>query len=383
MNTTKTPLHVGTPNLGNRQKFLQRVEAILDQRWLSNNGENVQEFERRISEILGVKHCVAVCNATVGLDVAARAMGLAGEVIVPSYTFIASAHALAWQGIKPVFADIDPQTHNLDWRSVESRITARTTGILGVHLWGRPCDTSKLEELAARHGLKVFYDAAHAFSCTRNRTQVGNFGECEIFSFHATKFINSLEGGAIVTNNGRLAGKIREMINFGFTDYDCVSCLGTNGKMNEVSAAMGIINLEELSEIVAKNHENYRSYGRHLHGIEGISLIAYDEQERNNYQYIVAEVDPSLPKGTRDHIVGYLNARQVIARRYFWPGCHQMEPYRSWDLEADALLPHTNSIAARVIVLPTGQLVSDPAIQKICGMIADAIQKESSRIARN
>lgn len=368
-------LHVGTPNLGDRGRFLERIERILDKKWLSNNGENVQEFERRVSQITGTKHCITVCNATVGLDVAARAMGLAGEVILPSYTFIATAHAMLWQGITPVFADIDPQTHNLDWRSVESRISSNTTGILGVHLWGRPCDITNLQNLASKYHLKIFYDAAHAFSCSRNREWVGNFGECEVFSFHATKFINCLEGGAIVTNNDDLAEKVRQMINFGFTDYDCASGLGTNGKMNEISAAMGITNLEALPKIIGKNRENYEIYKKFLRGVEGISLIAHNEEERNNYQYVVVEVDSDLPLGTRDHIVKSLHANGIIARRYFWPGCHRMEPYRSRQPQTETLLPHTEEIAGRVIVLPTGQAVDDVAIRRICEMIDHALSQ--------
>lgn len=367
-------LHVGTPNLGDRGRFLERIEKILDKKWLSNNGENVQEFERRISQITGAKHCIAVCNATIGLDVAARAMGLAGEVILPSYTFIATAHAMLWQGITPVFADIDPRTHNIDWRSVESRISSKTTGIIGVHLWGRPCDTENLTRLAEKYNLKIFYDAAHAFSCSSDHKMVGNFGECEVFSFHATKFINSLEGGAIVTNNDALAEKIRQMINFGFTDYDCVSGLGTNGKMNEISAAMGITNLEALPEIICKNRDNYEIYRNALHGIEGVALISHNENDRNNYQYIVVEVDSTLPSGTRDRIVEFLHVNQIIARKYFWPGCHRMEPYRSKQPQAGTLLPHTEKLASRVIVLPTGLAVDDVAITRICEIIGHALK---------
>ena len=191
-------LHVGRPNMGNRKDFLKRVDEILDRRWLSNHGPVVQEFEKRIAEILGVKHVVAMCNATAGIEIACHALGLKGEVIVPSYTFIATAHALQWQGITPIFADMDPVTHNIDPERIEALITPRTTGIVGVHVWGRACDTDAIEKIAAKHKLKVMYDASHAFGCSHRGRKIGSFGECEVFSFHATKFINSLEGIACI-----------------------------------------------------------------------------------------------------------------------------------------------------------------------------------------
>ena len=174
---------------------------MLDRRWLSNNGVFVRDFERQIADYLGVKHCIAVCNGTIALELAIRALELKGEVIIPSFTFIATAHALQWQEITPVFCDIDPKTHTLNpWR-VESLITPRTSGIIGVHVWGQPCDVETLTEIANKHHLKLMFDASHAFGCSHGRTMIGNFGSAEVFSFHATKFINAFEGGAIVTND--------------------------------------------------------------------------------------------------------------------------------------------------------------------------------------
>ncbi|TAM01379.1 MAG: aminotransferase class I/II-fold pyridoxal phosphate-dependent enzyme, partial [Pusillimonas sp.] len=190
------PLHVGRPNIGNREAFLQRVNQILDNQWLTNNGPMVQEFERRIAAHLGVKHCIAMCNGTVALEIAIRALGLEGEVIVPSWTFVATAHALYWQGITPVFADIDPTTHNLDPAAVRRMITPRTTGIIGVHLWGRAAPIDELQTIADEHGLKLLFDAAHAFGSTYKGQTIGRFGACEVLSFHATKSFNTFEGGA-------------------------------------------------------------------------------------------------------------------------------------------------------------------------------------------
>ena len=234
------PIHVGRPNVVDRERFLQLTADILDRLWLSNNGPLVQEFERKLAAFLGVKHCVAVCNATVGLEIAIRALKLEGEVIVPSYTFVATAHALHWQGITPVFADIDPVTQCLDPEAVRRMITPKTTGIIGVHLWGRAAQVAELEQLARDHDLRLIFDAAHAFGCSHGGTMVGSFGACEVFSFHATKFLNSFEGGVIATNDDELAHTVGLIRNFGFSGYDNVIHPGTNGKMVEVCAAMGL-----------------------------------------------------------------------------------------------------------------------------------------------
>jgi dTDP-4-amino-4,6-dideoxygalactose transaminase len=186
------PLHVGRPNVGDKQKLLDYASAILDRAWLTNNGPMVQEFERRVESYLGVKHCVAICNGTVALEIAIRALGLSGEVIVPSYTFIATAHAVHWQGIKPVFADIDPRTHNLDPDSVRSKITPRTSGIVGVHVWGRPAPIEQLKSISDEHELALIFDAAHAFGCSHKGRMIGNFGSAEVLSFHATKFFQHI-----------------------------------------------------------------------------------------------------------------------------------------------------------------------------------------------
>lgn len=365
-------LHVGRPNIGSKGNFLKRVEGILDRRWLSNDGPMVREFEARVAGLLGVRHVVAVCNATVGIELASRAIGLSGEVILPSYTFVATAHALQWQGIKPVFADMDPATHNIDAAKIEELITSQTTGIVGVHVWGRACDTRTIETIAAKHSLKVMYDASHGFGCSSGGQMLGSFGECEVFSFHATKFINCLEGGAVTTNNDALAEKMRLMRNFGFKGFDNVVYLGINGKMNEVCAAMGLTNLEAIEEIVEVNKRNYLAYREGLASLPGVSVIEYDPSERNNYQYVVIEVDPDVCPRNRDEIVDALHAENIIARKYFWPGCHRMEPYRTTQPDVWRRLSETERIAARVVVLPTGQAVDEVTVERICGIIRDA-----------
>ncbi len=366
-------LHVGRPNTGDRERFLERINGMFDRRWFSNKGPFVREFEQRVAEFLGVKHCVAMCNATIALEIASRALGLHGEVIVPSFTFVATAHALQWQEITPVFCDVDPATHNLDPTKVESMITPRTTGIIGVHVWGRPCAIDTLEEIARRRDLKLMYDAAHAFGCSYKGRMIGNFGQAEVFSFHATKFFNTFEGGAVVTNDDDLATKMRLMKNFGFWGYDNVIYVGTNGKMNEVCAAMGLTGLESLDEVIAVNHRNYGAYRAGLQGIPGLQLIDYDASERNNYQYVIVEVDETATGISRDLLVRVLHAENVLARRYFYPGCHQMEPYRSYFPHAGLLLPETERLTNRVMSLPTGTAVGLDEIAGICQILKLAV----------
>jgi dTDP-4-amino-4,6-dideoxygalactose transaminase len=362
-------LYVGSPNLGSRTRLLKRINMLLDSRWLTNDGPFIKEFERRIAEKLNVRHCVAVCNATVALEIAIRALGITGEVIIPSFTFIATAHALQWQKITPVFCDIDPLTHNLDPRAVESMVTSRTTGIIGVHLWGRPCNVEALSDIAHRNNLKLLFDAAHAFCCSYKGAMIGNFGNAEVFSFHATKFFNTFEGGAIVTNDDELAEKFRLMRNFGFADYDKVLCLGINGKMSEVSAAMGLTSLESLGKFIKANYRNYKRYQRHLAGIPGVSLMTYDESEKCNYQYIVLEIDESITLISRDQLQQILWMENIMARRYFYPGCHRMEPYSSYYPHAGLRLPRTEDLTDRVLSLPTGTTVRPGDIDNVCQII--------------
>lgn len=362
------PLHVGRPNLGSKERFMELAEDIFERRWLSNHGPLVQELEARLCDRLGVKHCIPMCNGTVALEIAIRALGLKGEVIVPSYTFIATAHALQWQEITPVFADIDPATHTLDPAAVRKMITPRTSGIIGVHLWGRACDIEGLQAVADEHGLQVMFDAAHAFAASYCGKMIGSFGRCEVFSFHATKFFNTFEGGAVATNDDELARQMRLMTNFGFAGYDNVIYPGTNGKMTEICAAMGLSGLESLEEFVEINRRNHAEYRKGLANIPGLSLVAYPESEANNYQYVVLEVGEGFPLD-RDRIVRVLHAENILARKYFWPGCHRMEPYRSLYPHAGLMLPNSIEVAGRVIVLPTGTGVDVEQIRFICSLL--------------
>jgi len=369
------PLHVGRPNLGDNGRLMERLQDVLDRRWVTNAGRYVREFEAAIAEAVGVRHCIAMCNATVALEILIRAAGLSGEVIVPSFTFIATAHALQWQEITPVFADIDPHTHNLDPARVEEMITPRTTGIIGVHLWGRACDVDELQNIAERHRLKLLFDAAHAFGCSHQGRMIGSLGQAEVFSFHGTKFVNSGEGGAVVTNDDEIAAKIRLMKNFGFAGSDRVVYLGTNGKMSEFCAALGLTNLESMQEIISANRKHYEHYRSELCGLPGITMVDYSGSEKANYQYIVLEVDANTAGISRDSLLRVLHAENVLARRYFYPGCHRMEPYKSYYPHAGLLLPHTESLCERVLLLPNGTTLTEHDVTLVCQVIQTAVNE--------
>lgn len=371
------PLHVGAPNIGDRAAFARHVDTILTTRRLSNDGPMVRELERRLAEHLRVRHVVAVSNATVGLQLAAVGLGLRGEVVVPSFTFVATAHALAWVGLRPVFADIDVDTHCLDPQAVRRAITPRTAAVLAVHLWGRPAPVEALQEVADEHGVPLFLDAAHAFGVSHRGRMVGSFGAAEVFSFHATKFFNTFEGGAVTTDDDDLAETLRRLRAFGFRGQDDVGGIGTNGKLSEVCAAMGLVNLDALPGVVARNREVHRAYRRGLARVPDVRLLEPPAGELGNHQYVVVEVEDGAP-GARDEVLAALRARGVLARRYFWPGCHRMSPYAEQDPDAGARLPVTELVADRVLVLPAGGALTPPAVEAVVGIVDRVMSTRAS-----
>lgn len=368
------PLHVGRPNVGQRDRFLERAGEILDRAWFTNHGPVVQQFESMLQERLGVDHVVAVCNATLGLELAVRAAGATGEVIVPAFTFVATAHAIQWQGLTPVLADIDPSRHVIDVDSVASLITPRTSAIIGVHTWGSACDIDALTRLGEDQGLHVLYDAAHAIGCTYRGAPFGSNGLAEVFSFHATKYVNSFEGGAIATNDAGFASKLRYMVNFGFEGLDRVGSVGTNAKMTEVCAAMGLTSFESEPMFAARNRMNWEAYRAGFAEIPGISLYEYSSQETNSYQYVVVEVGNEC-SASRDRIVEELVSENCFARRYFFPGIHRMEPYASLYPKTSLWLPNTDSVCERVMILPTGMAVTPEIASRVCALVRRCVHE--------
>lgn len=357
------PRFVGAPVTGNKERFLERLDGMFARNWLTNQGPLVEELEDRFAAICGVPHAVAFCNGTSALETLIRAMDLSGEIIVPSFTFIATAHAVHWMGLTPVFADIDPETCTLDPEAVARAITPRTSAILGVHLWGNRCRVEALQALADRHGLKLLFDAAHAFGCSWEEMPPGSVGDAEIFSLHATKILNGFEGGVVTTRDGALAERLRLMQNFGFSGYDTVACAGTNGKMIEAAAAMVLTNLDSVAGWIATNRKNYKAYARALSKFPGMQLLVSPAENGGNCQYVVASVDAAAFGLTRNQVVDLCHAENFIIRRYFYPGCHRMEPYHSLFPDAGESLPVTEDWCDRVLVLPTGPGMSQEDIE--------------------
>ena len=368
-------LHVGRPNMPERAAFLARMDTLLDNGRLTNLGPMTQAFEREVARVANARHCVATCNATVGLELAVQALGMQGDVIVPSFTFVADAHVLWRQGVRPVFCDVDPHTHALDPSRVEAAITSRTSGILAVHMWGDRGGTLALERLAERRGLKLLFDAAHAFGCHESASGPRCAGHAEVYSFHATKVVHAFEGGAIVTDDEELARRLRLMVNFGFDGEDRVRHLGTNGKMSEASAAMGLTSLESLEAVSEHNRLNRLAYAEGLLDVPGVRLVRTDTNARHNHHYVVTEVDGRIAGLSRDELVAALRFENVIARRYFHPGCHRMDPYAGLFPQAALTLPVTEALARRVMVLPTGLSVGPDDIARLTGRIAAAVRR--------
>ena len=361
---------VGYPNIGNEQSFLERVKIILDNRWLTNNGPMVQEFENKIATITNTRYAIAICNASIAMTLVAKCLNLQGEIIVPSYTFIASAHSMLMAGLKPIFADINPSTHTLCPLSVSQLITQKTAAILGVHLWGRGCDVNELEDLAHANQIPLIFDAAHAFGASYKGQKIGSFGVCEVFSFHATKFVNSFEGGVITTNDHDLAEKLKLARNFGFSGVDNVISWGTNAKMSEICAAMGLTNIEAMSDFIKVNSANYTYLKKLLEGSVNFRVFEFNPKDEPNYQYLLVEIiQIDNPLDIREKIIESLHQKGYLARKYFWPSCHKMQPYVNDSSHTPIPLVQTELVANRVIVLPTGFGINNQNLDEMVSIL--------------
>ena len=360
-----TVFHVGKPNLPNKRLVLENFSQILENGRLTNNGPMVQELEGRIQDYLGVKHCICVCNATIGLELVQRALDLSGEVIIPSFTFIATANSLRWQRVDPVFCDIRLEDHLIDSEKLIGLITPRTSAILAVPIWGQAHNYEILESIAKKNGLKLIFDSAHAFGCKFRDQFLGGFGDAEVFSFHATKVFSTGEGGGITTNSDSLAKKLRLMRNFGFTNYDRTESIGTNAKMSEFSAGYGLAHFQELDGIINHNRIIHQAYLNEFADLQDISFLQYaPPTSSTNYQYCVACVSDEI----RDPLVDYFHERKVLLRKYFHPGCHRLEPYRSDDKFRDLALSNTEKLAREIVVFPTGTQINENEIKAFASM---------------
>ena len=365
------PLYVGRPNLFNRDEMFRRITEATDRLWLTNNGPLLLELESRFAQFLDVKHCVAVANATLGLQLVAHALNLKGEVLMPSFTFIGTARALEWTNLQARFCDVLDPRSTLDPDSVRKMMTADVSAILGVHLWGVPCEIEQLQAIADEFNVPLFFDAAHAIGSTYKGRKVGGFGRAEVFSLHATKVINALEGGLVTTNDDDLANRIRLARNYGFVDEDIIEGTGTNAKMNEFSAAVALSNLEGFDVLVAHNRGLQRAYAKGLGDLQGVKLVTIDHIAETSSHYAVLRITSECAL-TRDEIRQVLHAENVKSRRYFWPGCHRSPPYCMQEYFYH--LPVTELLADELLQLPTGLQMNTNDAEIIGKLLSVSIQ---------
>lgn len=351
MTSPSGPIYVTQPQLPELSEFTQLLSRIWESRVLTNGGQFHQQLEAALCEYLGVKHMCLFTNATIALVVALQALRVTGEVITTPYSFVATAHSLLWNGIKPVFVDVDARTLNMDPRKIEAAITPQTTAIMPVHCYGHPCDTAEIQRIADSYGLKVIYDAAHAFAVTDNAGSVLNHGDLSVLSFHATKVFNTVEGGAIVCPNAKLKQRIDHLKNFGFVDETTVVATGINGKMGEIQAALGLLQLKNIDASIEARRAIDLQYRAGLAEVRGISCVGNSGERRENFSYFPIMVGREYPE-SRDELYFRLRRHGIFARRYFYPLITDFPMYRGFPSASAANLPNAVRAAQQVICLP-------------------------------
>lgn len=356
-----TPVYVTQPALPPLEEFIPYLQKIWDNRTLTNGGPFHQQFEEELARYLGVPYLSLFANGTLALMTAMQSLRITGEVITTPYSFVATAHSMLWNGIKPVFVDIDPETYNIDPRQIEAAITPQTTAILPVHCYGRPCDVDGIERIAARYGLKVIYDAAHAFGVQHEGTSVLNHGDLSVLSFHATKVFNTFEGGAIICKDARTKKHIDYLKNFGFADEVTVVAPGINGKMSEVNAAFGLLQLQKIDDVLARRARVDERYRAALSDVPGIVCTAIPDDTRPNHSYFPILVQPDYPL-SRDGLYDKLRAAGIFGRRYFYPLISEFPMYRGMPSAKRENLPNALQVSLQVLCLPIYPDL-DPATQ--------------------
>ena len=370
MSSSRKPsaIFVTRPLLPPLEEFIPYLEKIWENKWLTNNGPFHQQFEQALCDYLGIKHISLFANGTLALVTALQALRITGEVITTPYSFVATAHSLMWNGIKPVFVDVDPDTLNLDPDKVEAAITPQTTAILPVHCYGYPCDVERLQEIADNYGLRMIYDAAHAFGVKSQGQSVLNHGDLSILSFHATKVFNTFEGGAIICHDAKTKRHIDHLKNFGFVDEVTVVASGINGKMSEINAAFGLLQLQRIDEALQQRQEIGARYRKGLAGVKGIDCLGGNEQRKTNYSYFPIMVGDDYPI-RRDQLYEKLQQNGVYSRRYFYPLISDLPMYRGLPSAAHANLPVAKRAADQVICLPVYPGLTAEQIDFIVGLI--------------
>lgn len=362
------PIYVTRPMLADLAEVNRELEEIWESQWLTNGGAKHQQLEAELCKTLKVPGLSLFNNGTIALIVAIQSLRLSGDVITTPFTFPATPHVLPWNNISPVFCDIDETTLTLDVDKLEKMITPKTTGILGVHVYGMPCDVCQIQEIADRYGLRVIYDAAHAFGTEIDGKGIGSFGDISMFSFHATKLFHTLEGGALAFNAPQLKARIDLLKNFGIKNEEEVVMPGINGKMNEVQAAVGLINLRHIEEERKKRAAIVEAYKHNLEDIPGIHVFEIPTDIKNSYQYFVIRVKPEFGL-TRDELHLKLKDYNIITRKYFYPLCSDYSCYRHLPSAAPENLPVARHATKEVLCMPLYGNLELHEVEKICQII--------------
>ena len=368
MANVKKPIYVTEPVLPPLEEFIPYLQEIWDKKILTNGGPFHQQLEKELCDYLGVEHLALFTNGTIALITALQALRITGEVITTPYSFVATSHSLLWNGIKPVFVDIDPHTLNLDPDKIEAAITPQTTAIMPVHCYGHPCDVDRIQKIADNYGLKVIYDAAHAFGVQNNDGSILNHGDLSILSFHATKVFNTFEGGAIVCPDVKTKQRIDHLKNFGFVNEVTVVAPGINGKMSELNAAFGLLQLKGINEVLQKRKVIDNKYREGLAGVKGIHCLVDEGGQVANYSYFPILIQADYPLG-RDALYQKLKDNDIYARRYFYPLISEFPMYRGLPSATQANLPVATKAANQIICLPIYPILEASDQEKIISLI--------------
>jgi len=362
-------IFVTQPNLPPLEEFNEYLKKIWDNKILTNNGEFHQELEKELCKYLGVKYISLFSNGTLALITALQTLKITGEVITTPYSFVATTHSLWWNNIKPVFVDINPLNFNIDPDKIEAAITPKTTAILPVHVYGNPCDVDRIQKIADTYGLKVMYDAAHAFGVKINGNSVLNFGDLSILSFHATKVYSTIEGGAIICHDEKTKQRIDYLKNFGFADEVTVVAPGINAKMNEVQAAFGLLQLNYVDDAIEKRKVIANLYRQHLKGVNGITFIEARSEADHVDSYFPILIDKLKYGKDRDYVYDELKKHSIFARRYFYPLISQFPTYKGLDSARPENLPVAEMIAKQVLCLPIFPDLLAEEVENICSIL--------------
>jgi dTDP-4-amino-4,6-dideoxygalactose transaminase len=362
-------LYVTRPLLPTLDRVSSKLQDVWDAQWLTNNGMEHQKLEKMLTASLQVPYLSLFNNGTIALIVACQSLRVSGDVITTPFTFPATPHVLTWNNIRPIFCDIDPVTMTIDADKIESMITPQTTAILGVHVFGNPCDVEQIQEIASRYGLKVIYDGAHAFQAEINGTGIGNFGDITMFSFHATKLFHTLEGGALAVKDERLKERIDLLKNFGIKNEEEVVMPGINGKMNEIQAIVGQLVLEMVDEEKGKRRVLRDTYVRCLQDVEGLSLMEDLPGIKNSFQYFVIRIDREKFGKSRDYVYHELKKYNVVTRKYFYPLCSEYTCYRQLPSSSASNLPVAHKVVEEVLALPFYGRLTPEDVEQICTIL--------------